>query len=327
MTQVIDLKCLTRGRLAGAVITCLALSACGLSDRDRAAYTEQAKKAVQEKTIDELRPLSNRNRCARHGKTRDEFLACRVYADVARGEIRRRVDEKLANDPYGACREIRMGHGRTEADADRLCRALSPGCVEAYIWRNFGSRKPLVAFAPLSFFSCRQATPAGQIEYAGSVFTSMSVQDVIRDKTVLSYDPCHGYQVSYRDTNDRFFLWYGESTTVVSGRYSLELSQLRNDEVEGRYCQSFDQPTFDPAMKRVSTGRQCNPIKSVLGNDVEMIDGDIFNLSTGGNVPSNLMRDRPPQFAYDFDPYIGESCTRLKAQWQALREFAGQLPQ
>ncbi|WP_437727555.1 SEC-C domain-containing protein [Sorangium sp. So ce861] len=91
-------------------------------------------------------------------------------------------------------------------------------------------------------------------------------------KTILSYEPSHGNQITYYDRNGRWYLWYPGNRGVVVGEWRVE-GQL--------YWQRSITNSYNPVTKEYGGKWQSRPLQVKTKTFVDSAPGDVFGLATG----------------------------------------------
>lgn len=105
----------------------------------------------------------------------------------------------------------------------------------------------------------------------------------LADSTLLHYDPGHGTQVEYLDSNGMSYLWYPGNRVVLAAPWKLQNNQI---------CYKYATNTYNPVTKKRGGRWQCHPLARYQRSLVEQVRGDVFGLSKSRNVPYVLSRAR-----------------------------------
>lgn len=114
------------------------------------------------------------------------------------------------------------------------------------------------------------------------------------NKTYLSFSHAHGYQVNYLGPDGKAWLWYPGNRHGVP-----ELYRLATVAGTSSICWKHPSDTYNPVTKQSGRRYACEPLTTAQRTQVAVLDGDPFNLRSGG-VPYRLDRCKAPD-AFTFD--------------------------
>ncbi|MGY9056478.1 MAG: hypothetical protein ACKVGZ_12895 [Alphaproteobacteria bacterium] len=128
---------------------------------------------------------------------------------------------------------------------------------------------------------------------------SRPVEELFKDRTIMTYDAFHGPQIEYRDNAGNSYLWHGSNIGVVKGRYTVG-SNL--------YCQIYPKNTFNPMTNKYGGKTECFPIVLTTQQAVANAPRDPFGLSSSPRTPHPLTGKIPAMFREFVDPYSRGQC-------------------
>lgn len=112
------------------------------------------------------------------------------------------------------------------------------------------------------------------------------------DRTWLSYDRGHGFQVNYLGSNGQAWLWYPGNTAAVP-----EIWRVRED--GAAVCWLHPTNSWNPVTKQRGGKESCMAIPTMRKITVASLPGDPFDLASG-KVPYPLDRcTAPKEFEFD----------------------------
>jgi hypothetical protein len=100
-------------------------------------------------------------------------------------------------------------------------------------------------------------------------------------RTLLSYDPGHGTQVSYIRPDGTEFLWYPGNRFVVTGKWQFRARVMSLDPPReiADLCLQFGTNTYNPVTKQQGGQWECRPARAIARTVVERAKGDVFDLA------------------------------------------------
>ena len=110
-------------------------------------------------------------------------------------------------------------------------------------------------------------------------------------KTYLSYDPWHGYQVSYISGPSTSWLWYPGNRIALPEEWKVE---------GNRICWRHGKGTYNPVTKQGGGKFECQNYSLALFTKVAELPGDPYRLSTG-QVPYRRGKCQAPK-EFVFNP-------------------------
>lgn len=114
------------------------------------------------------------------------------------------------------------------------------------------------------------------------------------DRTYLSFDGGHGFQVNYIGRDGRAWLWYPGNVTGVP-----ELYERRTVAGRPALCWAHPSNSRNPVTGHRGGGWSCTPLDFARKTIVAVLDGDPYRLASG-KVPYRLKRcDAPEAFRFD----------------------------
>lgn len=116
-------------------------------------------------------------------------------------------------------------------------------------------------------------------------YTEADAQEMMTDRTDVSYMPGHGTQISYTSADGRAWLWYPGNPRILEGRWKL-------DDSKGmlQVCYDYGPGTRNPTMKDAPAGFQCGSFHNQNIFTLDTKRGDVFGLATA-KVLKPLPRD------------------------------------
>ncbi len=115
--------------------------------------------------------------------------------------------------------------------------------------------------------------------------------------TYLSYDFQHGFQVTYYENENKVWLWYGGNDVALPAAWKItENIDAKSEDFRWSACFKYGPDTYNPATKKSVGQYECTLAVNVLNLWVGMIDGDLFNLSSGEVPYVREKCDAPNEF-------------------------------
>ena len=115
--------------------------------------------------------------------------------------------------------------------------------------------------------------------------------------TYLSFDPQHGFQVTYYENEDRSWLWYGGNSVALAAAWKkVEATNSSSQHFDKKLCYKYGPNTVNRATNQQGGDFKCTLSINLLNLTVGSLKGDIFKLSSG-RVPYKRERcDAPDEF-------------------------------
>ncbi|MCI4661471.1 MAG: hypothetical protein MRY63_06560 [Neomegalonema sp.] len=251
---------------------------------------------------------------------------------------------EASRDPAKSCVIARQSRGESKEVAEGICGRFSDVCRGRYVFdsahfnygvtQGKGPRRGTqfdMTGGDAFFYCLDRKKKTWTVETFGNLTTYAFGTDFgdfitreMKGSTVFFRDPCHGWQIEYYGSDGRSFLWYGKNKKVVTGRWSVrgpEQRYLNTHDLNLIYefCQTTDAPAYNPVAKQVHAGEHCLRVGHVLDHAVKKINGDIYGLSKGGEVPHSLSERLPEATPVDIDSTHGMSCAQVLKNRSYLR--------
>ena len=118
----------------------------------------------------------------------------------------------------------------------------------------------------------------------------------------LSWDPSHGFQVTFYETPERSWLWYGGNNIALPAQWKKEpraqseLGKPLTGVLDHRVCWKYGTDTYNPSTKKGGGEFDCTLAINTLQMTVGAIDGDVFNLKSGQVPYIRKKCDAPDEF-------------------------------
>ncbi|MEP4197417.1 MAG: hypothetical protein ABJL99_17485 [Aliishimia sp.] len=114
--------------------------------------------------------------------------------------------------------------------------------------------------------------------------------------TYLSFDPGHGYQVTFMRGDNVSWLWYPGNQRSLPASWKVEATR-------NAICWKYGSRTYNPVTKQGGGQFNCSPLGLVQRTKVAALKGDVFNLSSG-QIPYRRKKcDAPSEFSFDQSAY------------------------
>lgn len=120
--------------------------------------------------------------------------------------------------------------------------------------------------------------------------------------TYLSFDPDHKFQITYYETPERSWLWYGGNEVSLPAQWKLEKRDFGKNggpeqiEATPRICFKYGANTYNPLADIKGGDFKCTILSNSLMGLVSSLEGDIFNLSSGTVPYVRQECDAPDEF-------------------------------